>query len=121
MRFSEKTKQRVKRLYLKKQCSIAEISRTDGCPTDPKTIRTWLLDMGVELRTTNRQYPRQKILEEWKAKTKDIKVSKKKLKKNQTVEGVRRSIKAKIRRSLQDKYRCSPKYLSNLIRGEIKP
>lgn len=94
--YTEKDRDKVRTLYAQGK-SIAEISRIRGLPTDPKTIRRWLTDMGVTLRGPSdlRTHPREKILKELKAKV--------------------------TRTKIQKKYGCSAKYLSLLASGKLVP
>lgn len=97
-RYTDDDWKKVRRLYVKEKWSVAEISRQEGLPSDPKTIRRWLQEMKVKIRSPRetRIYPREKILRELKKKNAD-------------------------RSEIQRKYGCSAKFLSLLARGNIKP
>lgn len=94
-RYTESKKEEARRLYEKDGWSLARISRKSGMPNDPKTIRRWLDEMEVEIRSNDPIYPRAEI--------------KKKLDK-----GVPRS-------ELIELYGCSAKYLSQLATGALEP
>lgn len=93
-RYTDAKKAEARRLYEDEGWSLARICRKSGMPNDPKTIRRWLQEMEVEIRSNDPIYPRAEI--------------KKKLK-----SGVSRA-------ELQETYGCSAKYLSQLATGALE-
>jgi transposase-like protein len=93
-RYSETKKEEARRLYVDEEWSLARISRKKGMPNDPKTIRRWLVEMDVDIRSNDPIYPRAEIM--------------KKLRKGTP------------RRQIQEEYGCSAKYLSQLATGALE-
>lgn len=60
VRYDDKKKKKILRLYVDKELSAAAIARLGNMPTE-KTIRRILTEQGVRLRGNPRQYDRQAI------------------------------------------------------------
>lgn len=93
-RYSDAVKTKAVKLY-KKGASLARICRRREMPNDVSTVRQWLVDRSIKIRTNAHVYPRKKILREMK--------------------------NGASRQDLQKRYGCSAKYLSNLATGKLEP
>lgn len=61
MIFTKKHHETARRLYEDEGWSVAQITRKAGMPEDTKTIRRWLTELGVDIRSPSYS-PRKKIL-----------------------------------------------------------
>lgn len=93
IRYSEEIKTKAVELYESGE-SLVSVCRRRRMPNDVNTVRKWLVDRDVSIRTSTHVYPRAEILE---ALERDI-----------------------PRSEICDTYGCSTKYLSNLATGKLK-